>query len=296
MERKEFPYDVAIASVLGGALALTLALTFGLSPFLWPLLGLVIGPLCYKPGEIASTTIACTSDIWKVMREGGFQRFFHPVPFHRWLEGVKKGAFVVVCAMCLMLSSVVLPFLVTLPLVYFGWSSPMMEVDGGIVLFTAVGSALLGVFCWGWLFKVPELRSRWIMPLSRRIFLPLTGDDGFVPLETDGVLWSKVMEKGPLGIRIFFIPLLQLGVLLVPGLVLDVVITIALACASTRRIASMLGATLFCTGAAVAALCGITFAPVLFLIGGIVGWFAGPSLYLLRETLAAAPSTVPVQS
>lgn len=77
---------------------------------------------------------------------------------------------------------------------------------------------------------------------------------------------------------------------------LDLLITIALACASTRRIASMLGATLCCTGAAIAALSGITFAPALLVIGAIIGWYAGPSLYLLRESLAAAPATVPVES
>lgn len=292
--QRAWPYDIAVASVLGGVLALTFALTFGLSPFLWPLLGLVIGPLCYKPGEIASTTVACTSDLWKVARNWKPQLSFSTASFHYWREVLKEGAFCVGCFICLCISAVTLPLLVVLFVGLSGWFPDMVAFTEVCVLMFM--SIVLGFLSLALLFGIPALRHRWAMPLSRRVFLPLLGQDGFTSSPSPDNAVRKQTKKQFLGVCLFLLPFFQVGSLLAPGLVLDVVITIALACASTRRIASMLGSTLFCTAAAVAALCGITFAPLLFLIGGIVGWFAGPSLYLLRASLAAAPSTVPIQS
>lgn len=297
-----WPYDIAVASVLGGLLALTVALTFGLSPFLWPLLGVVAGPLCYKPGEVAAVTVACIRDLWKAVREGGLHVSFPPVSFPGLWRGVGTGTFVVGCIICVVVSLVTLPLLVMLLLSFLDWlpSVPLGDllVAGGVVVFlsTIFGGAITGIF-----LNVPELRSRWAMPLSRWVVLPLLGADGFVPLkkEDDPERKSKsepTSKKDNLLFCLLLPPLCQGMALLASVLVLDLLITIVLACASTRRIASMLGATLCCTGAAIAALCGITFAPALLVIGANVGWCAGPSLYLLREFLAAAPATVPVES
>lgn len=293
--KRAWPYDIAVASVLGWLLALTVALTFGLSPFLWPFLGIVAGPLCYKPREIVSTSIACVQDLWKAGREGYV--FFSPVSFSGLWRGVGTGILVVGCIICVTVSVTTLPLLAMLLLSFFDWLPSTWTWGDFIAVGVVVavlsfifGGGILGIF-----LNVPELRSRWAMPLSRWVVLPLLGCDGFVPMkeEKDGEGGESSKD-----IFIYFLtipPTCQGGALLAPLLALDFLLTIVLACASTRRIASMLGTTLCCTGGAIAALSGITFAPALFVIGAIVGWFAGPSLYLLREFLAVAPATVPVE-
>ncbi len=85
---------------------------------------------------------------------------------------------------------------------------------------------------------------------------------------------------------------LQLLSVLIVMFVLDIVLALLLACASTQRLASVLGAALGCIAGTVCHAAGLEIAPVILLVGGVTGWFAGPLLYQLRTWLVAAESAV----
>lgn len=144
-------------------------------------------------------------------------------------------------------------------------------------------------------FAVHDISERWPMPLTQRLNDRMDhwlGDDW-------RLLDVTMSRKKILLLCLIGPPLVQV----VSGLVammfiLDVILTILLVCASSERIAAVLGAMLGLCVATLLHVCGVpgsfVGSLVILVASGTVGWYAGPFLYHLRATLAreAAAETV----
>ncbi|MBI3336373.1 hypothetical protein HYZ98_02285 [Candidatus Peregrinibacteria bacterium] len=282
----KFPSDVAVASALGSVIALSVALTLGWSPYLWPLVGLIAGPFCYRPREVTATIVALSHALYRTLRKGML-----PGPTTLWIMGDVLLIFV---------SMAVIPLMVTLLLIGMG-ILPQTAPDGtSAFVVVALGPMWMSMACGALALIaccsiIPELETRWSMPITRLVLLPLTGQNGYRVFGTPR-RDRKLTRKETFTLCLFLPPLSQMAMLLWLFIILDLLVTLVLACASTKRIAAMFGSTIGCTAGMIAALCGITFAPTILVVGASTGWFAGPVLYLLREHLANSPRTVPTNS
>lgn len=259
------------------------------------LIGAVSAFVCYNPREVASTIGAFGRDMGGAMRKGVQVRV-------EWDEVRRvscKFLFVATCVFVGIGSAFLLPALLTMGGVQLPERDGSSEPMGMVVMMVMMGSfaGLLGTlgFCCG----LGEISAQWPMPLTRRARAAIIRWTG-----ADSWQWLHKPENEITKVEVFLFCLIgpvaiqTLGCLAVVALVLDAILTILLACASTERIAAILGAMLGLCVATLLHVCGVpgsfVGSLVILVAGGTVGWYAGPFLYHLRATLAreAAAETV----
>lgn len=78
-------------------------------------------------------------------------------------------------------------------------------------------------------------------------------------------------------------------------MLLDVVLNCLLAACTTKRLAAMIGGAMGCAVAATIALSGHSaHAPLLLIVGGVVGFITGPLAYHLRQYFERNPIVIQV--
>lgn len=290
--KMQFPYDVAVASCLGAVITVALALTFGLSPWLWAVIGLIVGPFCYRPSEIVQETVVFGRDFRGALSRGSRNL---PECFLKIGVGLQSTVCFIGCVLLGTLSAVVLPLIVFLTV----WSMGLSSWDTDIAAVLFVASLIAGLFSGLVASAVLDdmhtkgVQKLWMLPMTQRFFLHhFVKCSDAIDARCHSHSWRGTFFCCAVIPTFLHIQ----AVTAMPFLIVDGLVTIVLACTTTKRMASMLGTALGAGAASVIALLGVPWAPIFFAVAAPVGWFGGSYLYLLRECLAAAPSTVPVQS
>lgn len=251
------------------------------------LIGALTAFVCYRPREVASTVGAFGRDMGWTLRRG-----MRNVRCGKVWEAVRQNAFPAVCVVIAIGSAFLLPSLLAMGGVHLPLerdTKPSLPVWFAVFTETIVSigcGAILVFVC----LVMNDISERWPMPLTQRLNGRM---DAWRLL--DGTMsrgkWLLLCLIGPLFLQV-------VGGLMLVMIILDVILTILLACASTKRIAAILGAMLGLCAATVLHFCGVpgslAGSLVILAASGAVGWYAGPFLYRIRAYLAreAAAETV----
>lgn len=287
--------EIGVAGCLGAIAGLAVAIVceFGLLMLIpSALIGALTAFICYRPLEVASTTREFGRDAGGAMRRG-----------MQSLRSIEKGrvwkitcttAFVVACVVVGVGSAILLPALAFIGGILIRPTGGTGEMSVGLaVAMEAFFISAIGFVGLLFFSILGEIRARWPMPLTRRARSMIKRGSLYKWLDnrepTKGEIFLLCCLVGPAFCQV-------LGCLAMMALIVDAVLTIILACATSERVAAILGATLgFCTGT-VLHFCGVPSSLAILVIGGTVGWFAGPLLYRLREYLSQVPAVETVQS
>lgn len=255
------------------------------------LIGAVTAFVCYSPREVASIIGAFGCDMGGAMRRGMKERC------GKVWEAVRQHAFPAVCIAIVIGSAFLLPTLLAMGGIHVPTEGKKGHPVWLVVFVEALLSLGFGVMSASLCWTTRENEERWPMPLTQRLNGRMDawlGDDwGLIDATMNRGKWLLFCLIGP--------PFLQvMGIVMATMLVVDVILTILLACASSERIAAVLGATLgFCAGT-VLHFCGVpgslAGSLVILAASGAVGWFAGPLLYRLRAYLEWEPAAETVRS
>lgn len=247
-------------------------------------IGALTAFICYNPREVVSTIGAFGRDMGGAMREG-----MQNVQCGKVWEAVRQHAFPAACVVIAIGSAFLLPTLLAMGGVHLPLESgtkPPMPMWLAVFTETIVSlgcCAILTFIC----LVVRDISERWPMLLMQRLNERMDAWCG-----GDWQLRDETMSrKKILLLCLIGPPLVQVvGGLVMAVLIFDVILTILLACASSERIAAILGAMLGLCAATVLHFCGVPGSLVgslaILAASGAVGWFSGPLLYRLRAHLA----------
>jgi len=278
--------EIGIAGCLGAIAGLAVAITCEWSIVMLPLAalaGAMVAFFSYRPADVANVARqvchACT---------GAWNR---KTWFLQWevRQHAAEAACYLLYGAVIVSSGIALPSLIC-------FVAP--NADRSMVAIFCVGIAwcfvgFMGVFLA--LVMVEAFKDvPWTMPVMRRLFRAerLITEQSNETFDKPELSWKKTFL-----LCAVVPPALQIvGCLLFGCVMLDMCITVLLACATSERIAAVIGATLgFCAGT-ILHFCGVPSPLIILAVGGSVGWFAGPLLYRLREYLSQVPAVEIVRS
>lgn len=241
---------------------------------------------CYNPREVVSTIGAFGRDGWKAATAGGWAQMCCRIDKVVVWQVIRTTVFVLACIFMAVGSFILLPAIFFMA----GFCPNASAVLGAAAVLFGLGGA--GIFMFD---ALGELCEGWSMPLTKRACRWWDGTT------VGGWLGRGVFTKSEVVCLSLAGPIMtQAGCLLFVILVIDFILTILLVCASTERIAAILGAMLGLCAATVLHFCGVpgslAGSLVILAASGAVGWFAGPLLHRLRADLAREPAAETVRS
>lgn len=292
--------EIGIASALGAVIGLSIATKLELPLWLWIPCGLVTA-LCYRPWEIFVVTGKVCGEMWNTLRSAiaSSRHLPHFVSTINWSEVRSVGiiTFQILCCFVVAWVGLMYPSL----LVYL--IAPLERSDATIVylmlipLFSFMGSLIGAGTSVLYFAACGDNRTRWILPLSTRLsdFFPESHSSRKEEESKEPDQPCSMMTLLLLCLCILFVPLVAhlFCALTIVLFLVDLVITIILACASNERLASIEGGTLGCAAGALATVAGVGRGGELLLVGGLTGLILGPYLYTLREALGKTEAVAP---
>lgn len=303
MNTKEKYREIGVAGCCGAVAGTAVAVVCDWSILLLlpsALVGALTAFVCYNPREVASTVGAFGRDMGGAMRKGVQVR----VAWDEVRRVSYKALFIAACILIGAGSAALLPIIACSMGITISSTTgePLpMWLTVMFIAFLGTGLGFFACLPFCYLLGGDYDVLRWMLPLTRRI-----------RRKVDGWLWEGWVEwcdkktenltRGEALLLSVVAPLfLQVvGGLLTVALVLDAILTLLLACASSERIAAILGAMLGLCAATVLHFCGVpgslAGSLVILAASGAVGWFAGPLLHRLREYLAQEPAVETVRS
>ena len=283
--------EVVVASASWGIIALAIAIFCGFSPFLWPICGALMGGICYR-----------FSDVCHAVRMADSKNFLP-------LKGV-----LIACSECLYVFSVITLALLPVQTLIFWYMVTSSNWDWVLgyplaILWTMCGMGFVVVAFEAALNRENNSRS-WTFPLIRRLaFLCPKRLICFAQSFYNNAGWTIECEceeerltslsikglgsvfrntiSGVVFFNTFVILMLPLGLLLL----MDVLATAMLACASNERIAVSFGAAVGCCVAMLLSFAGVTYSITLLSACGVSGGAFGGIVYVSRAWLTAHPPT-----
>lgn len=276
--------EIAIAGCLGALAGLALALVLEWSILLSIPIGMIVGFVGYRPFEIRSTAREFGRDVSQAVTI-----IVERMKQDKTIENTVRFCKVISLIVVAVGSLLVIPVILWCNGIVYdpkeeGHDVPMLPMFGLVLAFLGVIACVL-------LACTEMLPVRWAMPLSQRLYDAWLTCKPYAGKVLDFRWLSKEGMPRYLGwvlICLTFPVIFQCLIILWPVLILDALVTLFFACASTERLASVLGAMLGCMAGCVCVLLGLSFAPAVILsVGGIVGWCSGPLVYHLRKKIEA---------
>lgn len=253
------------------------------------LIGAITAFVCYRPLEVASAVREFGRDAREAMGRG--MQKIGSIERGRVWRVTSTAVGVVACLLVGLGALFLVPTIAAMGGIVLPAHNRETPIIAMVVL-EAVMSVVVGVlgllvFCG----PLGEIGVQWAMPLTRWAGGALS--QGRIPQ------WLERIDEKECTRRDMFLLCLigpvffqVAGCLAAVALVVDAILTIILACATSERVAAVLGATLgFCAGATLH-FSGVPWSLAILAASGTVGWFAGPLLYRLREHLSQEPATV----
>lgn len=282
--------EIALAGCLGAVAGTAVAIVCDWSLLMLlpsALLGALIAFLSYRPQESVTIVREFSRDLKGAMLK--FPRI--------GTEGLVLGIFIVACAITTVASWTLPSTIVFIAGIRVqdaqGADSLLATVLLGGFFCMVIGYGALLIFC----LALGELEKHWSMPITRRAHERMNHwAQQWFHIHLDAI--DTLQTRGKIFLCCLMAPVLiqVVGNVIAVALIVDAILSILLACATSERMAAILGATLgFCTGT-VLHFCSVPSSLAILAVSGIIGWYAGPLLYDLREYLSKAPIVETVSS
>ena len=299
--------EIGIASAFGAVIGLSIAITLDLPRWLWFPCGLVAF-FCYRPYEIYVVIRGIAGELWQALCIAirSARHLPNLSTSINWGK-VRKVTIVTLQVLCLM-EAVWTGAAYADLLIYLTALHQPQGLGEYIFLIPFVSVVIAALCAWITLFLLIEIRDTqnrklWVLPLTSK-FVPFLDrmsspsvkeekvekdkKEPFFPLKKWDLLgFSTILLFAPLLAHLFFVFTLAL-------FLMDLAITLILACASSERLASIEGGTLGCAAGALATYAGVPYGVELLIAGGLVGLITGPYLYALRLNLGKAAQAAPI--
>lgn len=300
MNKRTF-IEIGIASALGAVIGLSIAIALELPRWLWIPCGLVTF-FCYRPREVYVVTREIVGELWQATCTAIRSARYLPNLSINW--GKVRKVTTIIMQITGILAALWVGSAYADILIYLTASNPVPEGPVGayvaLIPFLSFLSAVIGGFLtlFYWMSFADGTKKSWFFPISTRLSKnALFSSTSKKKDDQKASPLFPIPKSELLSVSIFFLclPLLaHLFIVLTFVLFLvDLAMTIVLACASTQRLAAIEGGTLGCAAGALVSYTGVSIGGELLIVGGIVGLIAGPYLYTLRMVLDRQTQTAP---